>query len=89
MTTTEIVTNEATLQVGGFTISAEGVYNEGYDWLFTLKFDEPLIATRRWIRNEYFMDDNDLSEALWEEARYILEKHSVITFSEGLTEITE
>ena len=89
MATKEITTNEATLKVGGFTLSAEGVYNEGYEWLFTLTFDEPLVATRRWTRDEYFTDDIDLSEALWEEARHILEKNSVMTFSEGLIEEEE
>jgi hypothetical protein len=82
-------TNEGTLQVGGFSISAEGIYNRGYEWQITLKFDDPLVATRRWVREEYLMCDSDLSEMLWEEANHILYKNAVMTFSEGLIEEEE
>jgi hypothetical protein len=70
----------ATLELPGFTLTAEGILGSGLDWTLTTTY-ELLRPTVQRV-NINFWDEDDVTKFLWDEAVELLQKYHPVKFFE-------
>lgn len=83
----EVESHITILQLDGFTLRAEGVLEQPYDWSITMSYQSDLLSPRVWKRREYCWDAKEVDEMVWEEAMSLIEKYAVKAHETGIVEI--
>lgn len=81
----EVTTTTAKLELDGFTLTAEGILDEPSEW--TITNSSPVRSTS-YTRNEYW-DEDEVVEALWEEAMFIIRKYSNVVIDHMTEEVED
>lgn len=76
-----------TLQLEGFTLTAEGILEEPYNWTIIMTYPNNLLGARMWTRREYCWDADEAEEMVWEEAMSLIKKYAVQFRGVGKVEI--
>jgi hypothetical protein len=84
----EITLTTATLDMDGFTLTAEGSTEDVWDWTIT-QTTKGTGYSHSWTRRDWFMDEGEIEEMLWEEATAIMRKYSHLSFEHTTEEIEE
>jgi hypothetical protein len=81
-----ITNTTATIDIGDWKLEASGQIGEFYDWRFEMNF-KGVISTNDWKTNEYFSDQEELEEYMWEEVERLNKKYSSCVFTETIEEV--
>jgi len=80
-TKTKIVTTTtATIDFGDWKLQATGRLEETSDWKFEMSFKNSIVGSRDWTDREYFSDEDELEEYMWEEVQRLNKKYSHCAF---------
>ena len=77
----------ATLELDGFTLRAEGILEESYDWFITMTYPNNILSSRTWKRREYCWDAEEVTAMMWEEAISLIQKYGNVVHEKGLVEV--
>lgn len=81
-----ITITTAAIDFGDWKLEASGQLEEFYDWRFEMSF-KGVISSRDWTTNEYFGDQEELEEYMWEEVQRLNKKYSSCVFTETTEEV--
>lgn len=84
--TREVTITTATIDFGSWKLEATGLLGESWEWRFEMSFPT-MIASRDWKENQYFSDEEELEEYMWEEVQRLNKKYSSCVFTQELEEI--
>lgn len=85
--TKEITITTATIDFGDWKLEGVGQVGEFWDWKFSMSFPRSPIGSRDWVSNEYFSDEDELEEYMWEEVQRLNRKYSSCVFAYELEEV--